>query len=75
MFFNKRERMYTAPRSELNKKCSKQVNLLMVVDEVNRHSTTTNNISRLLLKLNGKNTRISLFDKLSQWLSDSVIKR
>ena len=37
VLFNKKERIYTARRSELNGKCSKQVNLLMIVDGENRH--------------------------------------
>ena len=37
VLFNKKERIYTARRSELNGKCSKQVSLLMIVDGENRH--------------------------------------
>ena len=54
VLFNKEESIYTARRSELNGKCSKQVNLLMVVDGEKRHYTAIKNISRLLSKLNGK---------------------
>ena len=32
VLFNKKERLYTASRSGLNRQCKKQVNLLMVVD-------------------------------------------
>ena len=32
VLFNKKESIYTVRRSELNRKCSKQVNLLMIVD-------------------------------------------
>ena len=44
--------MYTACRSELNRNCSKQVNLLMIVDRENRHYTAIKNISRLLKSFN-----------------------
>ena len=54
VLFNKKKGIYIARRSELNGKCSKQVNLLMVVDGEKRHYTTIKNISRLLSKLNGK---------------------
>ena len=47
--------MYTARRSGLNGKSSKQANLLLIVDGENRHNTAIKNISRLLSKLNGKN--------------------
>ena len=50
----KNENKYAARRSELNGKCKKQVNLLMVVDGEMRHHTAIKNISRLLSKLNGK---------------------
>ena len=46
--------IYTARRSERNIKCKKQVNLLMIEDGEKRHYTAIKNISRLLLKLNGK---------------------
>ena len=54
VLFNEKESIYTARRSELNGKCSKQVKLLMVVDGEKRHYTAIKNISRLLSKLNGK---------------------
>ena len=54
VLFNKKQSIYTARRSELNGKCSKQVTLLMVVDGEDRHYTAIKNISRLLSKLNGK---------------------
>ena len=54
---NKKGSIYTAHKSELNGKCSKQVNLLMIVDGENRHYTAIKNISRLLSKLNGKSNR------------------
>ena len=38
-------------------KCKKQVNLLMIEDGEKRHYTAIRNISRLLLKLNGKTKR------------------
>ena len=50
----KNKNIYTVPRSELNGKCKKQVNLFMVVDGEKRHYTAIKNISRLLSKLNGK---------------------
>ena len=42
----------------LNGKCSKQVNLLMMVHGEKRHYTAIKNISRLLLKLNGKTQHV-----------------
>ena len=53
----KSQNIYTAHRSELNVKCKKQVNLLMIVDGQKRHYTVIKNISRLLSKLNGKTKR------------------
>ena len=37
VLFNKKESICTARRSELNGKCSKQVNLLIIADGENRH--------------------------------------
>ena len=54
VLFNKKVSIYTVRRSELNGKCKKQVNLLMVVDGEKRHYTAIKNLSRLLSKLNGK---------------------
>ena len=54
VLFNKEESIYTVCRSEINRKCKKQVNLLMVVDGEKRHYTAIKNISKLLSKLNGK---------------------
>ena len=53
----KSQNIYTAHRSELNVKCKKYVNLLMIVDGQKRHYTVIKNISRLLSKLNGKTKR------------------
>ena len=53
----KSQNIYTAHRSELNVKCKKQVNLLMIVDGQKRYYTVIKNISRLLSKLNGKTKR------------------
>ena len=50
VLFNKKKSIYTARRSGLNGKCSKQVNLLIVVDGENRHYTAIKNISMLLSK-------------------------
>ena len=58
VLFNKKEGIYTVSRSELNGKCKKQVNLLMVVDVEKRHYTGIKNISRLLSKSNGKTQHI-----------------
>ena len=57
VLFNKKERLYTASRSRLNRQCKKQVNLLMVVDEEKRHYTAIKSISRFLSRLNGKSNR------------------
>ena len=46
VLFNNKESIYTATRSELNGKCKKQVNLLMVVDGEKRHYTAIKNISQ-----------------------------
>ena len=46
-------------------KCKKQVNLLMIVDDENRHYTTITSISRLL-------KYISLLHELPQRFSDRV---
>ena len=51
MLFNKKKSIYTARSSEFNGKCSKQINLLMIVDGENRHYTAINNISRLFKSL------------------------
>ena len=53
----KSQNIYTARRSELNVKCKKQVNLLMIVDGQKTYYTVIKNISRLLSKLNGKTKR------------------
>ena len=55
MLFDKKGSIYTVRRSELDRNCSKQVNLLMTVDGENRHYTAIKNIHRLLSKLYGKN--------------------
>ena len=47
VLFNKKENIYTAQRSELNRKCCKQANLLMIVDAESRYYTTIKNIARL----------------------------
>ena len=52
LFKKKKKSIHTARRSELNGNCSKQVNLLMIVDGENRHYTVIKNISRLLKSLN-----------------------
>ena len=52
VLFNSKKGIYTAGRSEINGKCSKQVNLLMIVDGENRHDTANKNLSRLLKSLN-----------------------
>ena len=62
LFSNKKSQkkkiyIYTACRSGRNVKFKKQVNLLMIVDRENRNYTAIKNISRLLLKLNGKTKR------------------
>ena len=44
--------IHTAYRSECHGKCSKQANLLMIVDEKNRRTTAIKNFSRLLKSLN-----------------------
>ena len=41
VLFKNKESIYAARRSELNGKCSKQVNLLMIVDGGNRQYTTS----------------------------------
>ena len=46
MLFNSKKGIYKAQRSELNGKCSKQANLLMIVNGENRHHTTIKNLSR-----------------------------
>ena len=50
----KSQNIYTVGRSEHNMECKKQVNLLMIEDGGKGHYTAIKNISRLLLKLNGK---------------------
>ena len=50
----KSQNIYTVRRSEHNMECKKQVNLLMIEDDGKGHYTAIKNISRLLLKLNGK---------------------
>ena len=54
----KNQNIHTVRRSERNVKCRKQVNLLMIVDGEKRHYTAIKNISRLLLKLNGKTQHV-----------------
>ena len=54
VLFNKKESIYTVRRSELNEKCSKHVNLLMIVYGEKRHYIATKNISWLFSKLNRK---------------------
>ena len=64
VLFNKKESIYTACRSDLNGRCCKQVNLLMIVEGANRHYIAIKNISRLLSKLNnGKKNRAYYFCK------------
>ena len=58
VLFNEKKSICTARRSELNGKCSKQVNLLMLVDGENRHYTAIKNMSRLLSKSNGKTQHV-----------------
>ena len=60
LFSNKKSQkknIYTVCRSGRNVKFKKQVNLLMIVDREKRNYTAIKNISRLLLKLNGKTKR------------------
>ena len=57
VLFNKKESIYTARRSDLNGKCRKKVNLLMIVDAENRHYTAIKNMFSLLSRLNAKSNR------------------
>ena len=58
VLLNNKEIIYIAYRSELNGKCSKQANLLMIVDGENRHyKIIKKKICRLLSRLNGKRNR------------------
>ena len=52
VLLNSKKGQYTAYKLERNRKCSKQANLLMIVDGGNRHYTAIKNISRLLISLN-----------------------
>jgi len=48
VLFESKKEIYIARRSDYNRKRSKQVNLLMIVDGKNRHYTAINCLSRLL---------------------------
>lgn len=50
--FNSKKGIYTTWRLELNSKCSKQANLLMVTEGGNRHYTTIKNLTIRLKFLN-----------------------
>ena len=52
MLLSSKNSIHTAYRSECHGKCSKQANLLMIVDEKNRRTTAIKNFSRLLKSLN-----------------------
>jgi len=54
VLFESKKKIYIARRSEYNRKRSKQVNLLMIVDGENRHYTAINCLSRLLKSMNAK---------------------
>ena len=76
LFRNKKsQNIYTVCRSELNVKCKKLVNLLMIVDGGKRHYTAIKIISRFLSKLSEKTKRVPLLHKLLQRFLDSVSKR
>ena len=57
VLLSSRNSIHTAYRSECHGKCSKQANLLMIVDEKNRRSTAIKNFSRLLKSLNATHKR------------------
>ena len=52
MLFNGKEVLCTAHRSGRNGKCSKQANLLMIVEGETKHYTAITNTSRLLKHFN-----------------------
>ena len=72
VLFNKKESIYMVHRSEINGKCKKQVNLLMVVDGEKRHYTAI----KAIIKIKWDNpARISLLHELFKWFSNIVSKR
>ena len=52
LLHNGKKSTYTARRSKVNRKCSKQANLFMIADGENRHYTAINNFPGLLKTLN-----------------------
>ena len=55
VLFNIKKSIQTACRSDIIRKCSKQVNLLLIVDWETRDYTAIKTICRFLSNLNGKN--------------------